>query len=289
MKFNIKWKDLISIMAGDLLLAFAIVTLLEPNRLVTGGVTGVAIIIADYTGRLGFSFPLWATNLALNIPLFWLGMKMMGKDFLIKTAFATLFLSAALYVASFLPAVTDDPLLSALFGGVFSGIGLGLVFRASATTGGSDLAASILHHHVIKHHSIARILFVIDSVIISAGFLAFGPSAALYAVITVFVSSKATDTLLEGLNFSKAAFVISDKADEIAGEILQHLERGVTGLDGRGMFTGKERNVLLCVVSAKELVMLKTIVHSVDIGAFVIVADVREVLGEGFGEAARMR
>jgi uncharacterized membrane-anchored protein YitT (DUF2179 family) len=283
---NRKWLgDILSIICGDLLLAFAIVTLLEPNRLVTGGVTGVSIIVADYSRRwLGFEIPLWATNTLLNLPLFFAGLKMMDRAFVVKTVFATLFLSLALFLAAFIPPFTDDRVLSALFGGAVSGAGLGLVFRVMATTGGSDLAASILHRHRFRHHSVARILFVLDSAIILLGLVVFGPVSALYAVVAVFVSSKTADALTEGLNFAKAAFIISDRADEIAASVMAHVERGVTGLKGQGMFTRKDKNILLCVVSAKELVRLKAVVHALDESAFVIVADVREVLGEGFTE-----
>lgn len=278
-----KWlMDCVCLLLGDILLALAIVVFWEPQRLVTGGVSGIAIIVADYSGRAGREIPIWLTNLALNVPLFLLGMRKMGREFLIKTAFATFFLSVALYLAAFIPPLEGDVMLAALFGGVLSGIGMGLVFRVSATTGGSDMAASILQRHVFRHYSIAKILFVVDSLIIAAGLLVFGPVAAMYAVVAVFVSSKVTDALLEGLSFAKAAFIISDKAEVIAELVMSRMERGATSLKGQGMFTRKEKNVLLCVVSAKELVILKGIVHTVDEQAFVIVADVREVLGEGF-------
>jgi uncharacterized membrane-anchored protein YitT (DUF2179 family) len=244
---------------------------------------GVSIIVADYSRRwLGVEVPLWVTNTVLNLPLFFAGYKMMDRTFLIKTVFATLFLSLALFLAAYIPPFTDDVLLSALFGGAASGLGLGLVFRVMATTGGSDLAASILHKHVFRHFSIARILFVIDSAIILLGLLVFGPVSALYAVVAVFVSSKTADALMEGLHFAKAAFVISDFSDEIAAEVMRSMDRGATGIKGQGMFTRTDKNILLCVVSAKEMVQLKTIVHTLDEKAFVIVADVREVLGEGF-------
>lgn len=274
--------DYAAIVCGDLLLAFAITAFWEPNQLVTGGVSGIAIIVAVYSQRAGFTIPLWITNLLLNIPLFLLGLKTMSRDFLIKTAFATFFLSVALYVTALLPPLDLDMTLAAVFGGVFSGLGLGLVFRVMATTGGTDLAASILQRHVFSHFSVARILFALDSFIIAAGLLAFGPSNTLYAIVGVFVSSKVTDAILEGLSFAKAAFIISDCAEPIAVEIMTRLSRGITGLKGQGMFTKQDKNVLLCVVSAKELVKVKAIVHALDRDAFVVVADVREVLGLGF-------
>lgn len=278
-----KWiSDGLIIILGDLLLAVAIIAFLEPQNLVTGGVSGIAIIMEDYTGRLGYAVPIWLTNLALNIPLFLLGIKAMGRAFLVKTAFATFFLSVALYLVGFIPLIEMDITLAAVFGGVFSGVGLGLVFRVMATTGGTDLAASLIRKRFMPHISIPRILFVLDSAIILLGLLVFGPVPAMYAVVAVYVTTKVTDTLLEGLSFSKAAFIISDESERIAESVMQKLDRGATGLNGQGMYTRREKNVLLCVVSAKELVRLKEIVHALDTGAFMIVADVREVLGDGF-------
>ena len=277
-------KDYSLIVLGDLLLAAAVASFWEPSRIVTGGVSGIGIILRDYTGRAGFNVPLWATNIVLNIPLFILSFKKMSRDFFVKTAFAAAFLSVALYLASFAPRFADDILLAALFGGVSGGLGLGLVFRAMATTGGTDLAAGILHAHVFKHYSIARILFVIDSSIILLGFFAFGPVAAMYSVIAVFVCTRVSDALLEGLSFSKAAIIISNESEKIAQAVIERMDRGATGLYGKGMFTKKDKNILLCVVSAKELVHLKSIAREADAGAFVVVADVREVLGEGFSE-----
>ena len=274
--------EIIMIIAGDLFLAAAIAVFWEPARLVTGGVSGLGIIIRDYSGRAGLAVPLWLTNIVFNVPLFIAGYKLMGKEFLFKTAFAAGFLSAALFFASLLPRATDDLLLAAVFGGAAGGIGHGLVFRANATTGGTDIAASILNRRVFRHYSIARILFAVDSLVILAGLVAFGPTPAMYAVVAVFVSSKATDTLLEGLSFAKAVFIISDDSEKIAGAVMERMNRGATGLKGEGMFTRKEKNVLICAVSAKELVRLKEIVVEIDPRAFIMITDAREVLGRGF-------
>ncbi len=273
--------DYITIMLGTFLVAVAITVFFEPNDMVTGGVSGLAIIILDWTKHLGFPIPLWISNLVLNIPLFILGTRARGFHFLAKTSFATAFLSVTLFVTSYLPAFGGDLLLCAVYGGVITGVGLGLVFRAMATTGGTDMAASIINKY-LPHFSMQRILFCIDSTIIAIGFFVFGPTTALYAIISVFISTKVLDTMLEGLNFSKAAFIISDHSDEISKTLLSDLERGVTSLSGHGMFTGNAKNVLLCVVSTTEIVKLKDLVYNIDHTAFVIVADVREVLGEGF-------
>ena len=274
---------------GVLLLAMAISIFFEPLGLVTGGVSGLGIIIRSVSlSRFEFDIPLWLTNLVLNLPLFIIGAKVKGMAFLRRTLFATLFFSPALYVTSLLPQYIPtldmtgiDTALAAVFGGAVSGTGLGIVFRYSATTGGSDLAASIISK-VKPHIAISKIMFIIDSIVISLGFLTFGASSAMYAVIAVFISSRIIGAVLEGLTFATAAFIISDKHEEISERILTKLERGVTSLRGTGMYTKKDKGVVLCVVAKKEIFTLKELVYAADDRAFVIVTDAREVLGEGF-------
>lgn len=276
--------EYVLILAGGAIMAIGINSFYDANQLVTGGVTGLAIIVHELTKNTAFPFPLWLTNIVLNIPLFILGAKTLGRRFLIRTSFATIYLSATLYFARYIPPVTtgdSDLILIAIFGGVLSGVGLGLVFRSSATTGGSDLAASIVQSR-LKHISVSRIMFVVDSLIILLGLFVFGPTKAMYAVVSVYISSKIIEAILEGLSFAKAAFIISSRPDDIAGRLLHELERGATGLHGRGLYTGLDKMMILCVVSSKEVVNLKEIVHEIDPGAFVIVTDVREVMGVGF-------
>ncbi|OPZ83342.1 MAG: hypothetical protein BWY74_04472 [Firmicutes bacterium ADurb.Bin419] len=175
-----------------------------------------------------------------------------------------------------------DILLYSLFGGFLMGVGLGLVFKSGATTGGTDLAARIVSDF-IPVFTMGETLLIIDtSVIILAAAVFKSFQLGLYAIVTLFISSKVIDAILEGVNFAKAVFIISDLSDKIASRILTDLERGVTALDGTGMYTGNDKKVLLCIVNRGQISMLKNIVKSVDQGAFIILADVREVLGEGF-------
>lgn len=280
-KDNVFYEYLL-IIIGTIFMAIALNIFLEPNNIVTGGVTGLAIIIAHLSNNIiGEEIPLWLTNIVLNIPLFLVTIKVFGVKFLKRTLFATIFLSVSLYFTSWFSKIEVDNTLASVFGGVLCGIGLGLIFRSSATTGGTDLAASIIHKY-IKHYSISKIMFFIDVIIIAAGFFVFGSIATMYAIISVFIISKVIDAILEGLSFAKAAFIISEKYDEIAKEIMYKLDRGATSIYGKGMYTKKELNIILCVVSQKEIVTLKEITSNVDPNAFVIVADVREALGEGF-------
>ena len=192
-------------------------------------------------------------------------------------------LSFWLGILPVIPLAEGDLLLTALYGGVVMGVGIGLVFLSQATTGGTDLIAAIVQHFW-RHYSIADIMQVIDAVIVLAGAYLFGIQMALYAVISIYLVSKVSDGIIEGLKFSKAAFIITQKPDELSQILMNELSRGVTGLSAKGMYSGEEKNMLFCVVSRKEIVQLKELTLTLDPDAFVIVTDVREVLGEGFIE-----
>ncbi len=270
------------IFVGTFLMSIATNVFYSPSQLVTGGLQGVAIILEMLSKEyFNISIPIWATVLTLNLPLFVIAVKVLGKSFIIKTITGTLLLSLWLYLTQAIPPMTSDLTLASIYGGVISGIGLGLVFRTGFTTGGTDIAANILHKY-FKHIHVSQFLFFSDFVIIATGFIIFGGEKALYSVIAVFISSKVIQALLEGLSFAKAAFIISDQSELIARMLLEKINRGATGLNGKGMYTGHSKNVLLSVVSSKEVILLKELVRSVDEKAFVIVADVREVMGEGF-------
>jgi len=278
--------DYLIISLGTFGLAYAVIAFWAPMDMVTGGISGLAIIIHAYSYDLiGFDIPIWLSNFLLNAPLLVLGYKIIPKAYFIRTLFASQFLVLALFLAEFLPIPETDILLSAVFGGVIAGIGLGFVFRAMATTGGTTLAADLLKRKFFKHLSVPKVLFGVDTVIVLIGFLVFGPINTMYAVIAIFVCSKVTDVIIEGMHFSKAAFIISKQSDIISQTILKDMNRGCTALDSHGMFTKEKRTLLLCVVSAKEITNLKQLVYNLDENAFVIVADVREVMGEGFKKA----
>lgn len=275
-------KDYLLIILGDFLLAYAVVAFFQPQNMVTGGVSGLAIIIADYSARIWREIPVWLTNLAFNIPLFAIGAFILKGESIVKSAFAAVFLSFAFFVVQFLPTPPNDIILATIFGGVTGGVGVGLVLRAMATTGGSTLAGAILHNSLFKHISVAKLIFILDSLIILVGLLVFGPIASMYAIASIYISTKVMEAVLEGMHFAKAAFIISEQSETIAKHVVANLDRSATELKGRGMYTKQDKNVLICVVNSKELIVLKQLVSEIDATAFVIVADVREVLGEGF-------
>lgn len=207
---------------------------------------------------------------------------MLGKGYLGKTIVTTVFFSAALQAGSILPSYSGDFMLIAIYGGLIDGLGIGFILRGMASTGGVDLLASLIHSKA-KHIPLSKIIFAIDVIIIVFGVFVFGAERTMYGIISIFISSKFVSLVLEGLSFSKVAFIISEKNEEISDEIMKVIERGVTSLNGKGMYTGSEKNVLLCVFSQKEIKAVKDIVLKHDPDAFLIVSDVKEVLGEGFG------
>ena len=265
-------------------MAFAIASVLEPASLVTGGFSGIAIIVKQYTGHLiPGGVPLSVTNLVLNIPVFLIAIRLKGLRYLIHTLFATVILSFWLSVLPVVPLAGDDLLLASLYGGILMGAGIGLVFVTGATTGGTDLIAALVQHF-LRHYSISNILWVIDTAVVLVGVYLYGIQITLYAIIAIYLTSKISDGIIDGLKFSKAAFIITEKPEALAALVMEELGRGVTGISATGMYSGDSKNMLLCVVSKKEIVRLKELAKSCDPNAFVIVTDVREVLGEGFIE-----
>ena len=276
--------DYLLIFMGTGIMALAIQCIFEPIGLVTGGFSGIAIIIRKMTaGIVEGGVPLWLTNLALNVPVFIAALIIKGRKFLGRTVIGTVLLSFWLYVIPQVDLTQGDYMLSAVFGGVITGIGIGFVLLAKATTGGTDMVSALIQKYV-RHYSVVQILQVIDGMVVLAGLYVFGLKPALYAIVAIFITSKVSDALMEGMKYSKAAFIITDCYKEIADAIMTQLDRGLTGLDATGMYSGDKKTVLYCVVAKKEIVELKDIVAKIDPKAFVIVTDAREVFGEGFLE-----
>lgn len=280
-----KLKDIILILLGTLSIALSINLIFEPMDLVTGGVTGLALIIRHLSSPFfEGGLPVWFLNLMFNVPLFIAAFFILGFRTIAKTLFATISLTAFLYL---IPISTDmfagDFLLAAIFGGMMAGLGIGLVILTMTTTGGTDLLAMMIQKKK-PYYSIPQVILVIDGLVVVFGAVVFGIHKSLYAVIAVYICAKISDGILEGMKFAKSAFIISDNHEVISIEILHNLNRGVTGLHATGMYSNAGKNVLLCVVSKKEMVAVLDIVHKNDPNAFVIVSDVREVKGEGFIE-----
>ena len=270
--------DIIGLTIGVFLLAIGLVFFLEPNAIAPGGVTGFAIVLKQITG-----IPVYITNLAINIPLFIIAVMTLGKNFGWKTLYSTGILSFFLKIIP-LQIVTPDYLLASNFGGLVSGIGLGLVFRFGGTTGGSDLIGAILNKS-FPSISIATFMMGIDAlVVIFAGIVAKNIDTSLYSIISLFVTAKVIDLILEGIGYSKGFLIITEKTEEISQKIMEDLDRGVTLLKGTGMYTKEEKDILLCVVSRSQFMKTKNIVNDIDKDPFIMVTEISEVLGEGFEE-----
>ncbi len=287
---KIRIKDVAIILLGTLLMAVAINFVFDPMQLDVGGVSGLAVVVkyasAQFmSGAPDFfkeGIPVWLTTMVLNIPLFVAAIKIKGWRYIARTMFATVALTVWLYVLP-VKAILDDQLLATLFGGVLSGVGMGLVFLAMATTGGSDLLATLLHTRW-RHLSVPKFLSIVDGIIVALGLVQFGLSNVIYSIVVVFMVAQISDAILEGLKFAKIAFIISDHTEEIAKEVLTAIDRGVTGIRVKGMYSGQDKNMLFCVVSKKQLPELQDIVSNYDKKAFMVIADAREVMGEGFAE-----
>lgn len=274
--------EFLGVTLGVVLTALGLDLFLIPNKIAAGGVSGIATVL-----HYVIQVPVGLTMLALNIPLFLMGIYRLGLKFGFRSLYGTISLSFLVDVLSpHLPVLTRDPLLASVFGGVLTGLGLGLVFRFRGTTGGTDLAAAILRTYTGAN--VGQLLFMVDAmVVLAAGFSFNSWELAMYALITIFVTAWLIDLVQEGISYAKAFFIISDKTDRIAPVVLSQLNRGATALKGRGMYTGVDREVLFVVVNRAEVTRLKDLVYQEDPRAFVIMADAHEVLGEGFKPLAK--
>ena len=268
-------KNVLLILVGLIFCALGFNLFLIPNNIAAGGFTGIAQLINSVTG-----FPVGTVALVLNVPLFLVSMKSLGLRFGVRSLIATIGFSLMLDNLH-VPVITHDLWLSTVYGGLVSGLGFGLILRGSATTGGTDMLASLIHR-LIPSIRVSVGMFIIDGLVILASAFVYDTAAAMYALICILISNVVIDFVLEGPNSSHSFFIISDKSDEIAARIMQELDRGVTGLEGMGMYSHQHKRVLLCVVSRMETVTLRRIVFSVDSNAFVISARAHDTYGEGF-------
>jgi uncharacterized membrane-anchored protein YitT (DUF2179 family) len=269
------------ILLGGIVQAIGLRLFLVPAHLASGGVTGIAQLLNYYT-----EWPIGLMTLIGNVPLFLLGWRFLGGPrFALRTAAAVLVYSLATDLIprmNLLPAngITDDIFLNSLYGAVVSGLGYGLVYRASATSGGSDILARILNHY--RSIPMTQSYLLVDSAVILAAGFVFGWKQALYAIITLYVSGIVSENVLEGPGTVRTALIVTIQANAISERVVDEMERGVTILQGTGGYTGMDRPVLYCVITRSEVAQLKTIVHEVDPQAFIVIGQAHEALGEGF-------
>jgi uncharacterized membrane-anchored protein YitT (DUF2179 family) len=268
------------ILIGTFIMAVGYVLFISPYKFAPGGVYGIAIVLHHL-----FDFRIGITGILMDIPLTILGFWILGPRFGVKTIAGMLLLSgwisAIEYVYGYEPFVQNQALLSALYGGVLVGIGLGLVFKSKATSGGSDIIAMIISKYV--HLPIGQLMIVVDSLIVLLSWVAFkDPMIPLISWVIIFISGKVIDIMVEGIGYDKTLFIISDKHQEIRDKIINDLDRGGTFINGKGMYAGKDKTIIFTVLNRREMVILQSFISKIDPDAFVIVSNANEVLGDGF-------
>ena len=268
-------KEYIIVALACVVMAFNINYFFVGNKLAEGGVSGLSLII-HYLSHIDVSY----LYFALNIPLIILAYIFLGKNFLLKTLFATFILSVFLKVFASFSEPLDDILLAAIFGGAINGIAIGIVFYAGGSTGGMDIIAKIVNKYT--GIPISRILLTTDFIVLSMVAVIFGKVIFMYTLISLVISSKMIDIIQVGIYSAKGVTIITTKEDEIRKRIMEETKRGITLIDAKGGYTQKEIGMLYCVVGQYQLIKVKTIVKEVDPSAFMIVADVHEVIGNGF-------
>jgi len=270
-------KDAIFYTLGALLYAVAVGMFTSPNNIAPGGITGLATIVNYLT-----DLPIGAMMIVMNIPLFLVSGFIIGWEYVIRTAICLGLSSVAIdLLEPVMPVYNEDPLLAAIFGGVFMGIALALIFMRGGSTGGTDIGARILQK-LFPHMTQGNLILAIDAmVVIFAGFI-YGLQSALISIITVFVSTFVIDKVLYGMDNGKLMYIITQNIDEVNAAINKKIDRGTTIMHARGGYSGAEREVIMCAIRRNEAYKIRELVRSVDPAAFIIVSDASEILGEGF-------
>ncbi len=279
--FSWKWIfSYIMIITGAFLLAVGFVFFITPHKIVPGGVYGIAIVLHYLIGT-----PVGATALAFDIPLTLIAVKILGPRFGAKTVvgfvMTAVFVDGLTFIYGTEPLITDDVLLSSIVGAVFVGVGLGMIFKTKATSGGTDIVAMIISKYT--HLPVGRLLIVVDSTIVLFGLIVFKDwKIPFYSLIVIYITGKILDAFLEGVSYDKVLFIISDKTEEIKRKIIDDLNRGGTLISGKGMYNGDDKTIMFTVVNRREVTILQEFIHHVDPRAFVTVLNASEILGEGF-------
>lgn len=269
--------DYAIIALGAVTAAIGIKFFLVPCNIAPAGFTGIASIIHSLYNPL----PIGTIYLLLNIPFFYLGLRVNGKRFILRTLFGMVLYSVAADLIV-MPPVTNDMLLASIYGGIIGGFGFGIILRFGGSTGGTDTCARILTHSVL-HLSVGMTMFIIDALVVVASAFVFGIVSSLYAIVTLAITDKVIDVVSNGFAVSRAFLIITEKTEEVAQAVMDVLQRGATAFYARGAFSRRDKTVLLCVVSGNsEAVALKKIVYGIDAEAFVLSWHASEVLGFGF-------
>ena len=266
----------ITMIFGTFLMAVSVVMFFNPMEIVVGGVTGVAVIFKSL-----YNMPMWLSSAVINVPLFIAGFRILDGRTFTRTLVATATLTIFLGVVPEMKLLTGDTVVDITIGGVLMGAGLGLIFRQYASSGGSDLLATLINVRV-KYLSIPKIMAVIDGIIVIAGASVFGMTNGIYSLIAIYIVTKVSDAIVEGPDRAKLMYIVSDKETEVVKYIMDDINRGATYIETIGAYTEKTRKMIMCVVSGKEMVKIKQKVYQIDENAICFIGDIREAFGEGF-------
>ena len=264
---------------GSIIAAIGLEIFLVPNNIIDGGVVGISIMVSHVTG-----LPLSLFLVVLNIPFLYLGYAQIGKTFALSTLFSIVSLSYWVSIFHPIPGLTNDLFLAAIFGGIIVGIGVGLIIRYGGSLDGTEIVAILLDKRT--SFSVGEIIMFFNLFILTSAGFVFSWDKAMYSLVAYFVAFKVIDTVIEGLDESKAVLIVSDKPEEITETLMARLGRGVTVLHGEGGYTKERKDVLYCVITRLEMAKLKSIVDEVDENAFVTFNDVHEVMGGQFRKKA---
>ena len=273
---KLKTKSLLIILLGITLTALGVSIFYIPNKIVTGGVSGIAAIL--YTAKI----PPGIVYFSINSVLVLISYKFLGKTFALKSVFSTLVLSALVQIFSELPPICDNLFIAAFFGSTVSGLGMAMTFSENANTGGTDIIGRLLQHK-IPYFPIGRLILMIDSVIILISVMIFrNTELALYGIFGLILSSIVIDFFIEKLNSSKLALVITEKGDEISDAIMQNSRRGVTVLNAVGAYSKKDKKLLICAIKNRQMPDFHKLIKSADENAFIIFLKSEKIFGAGF-------
>ena len=271
--------EILGTILGSVIMAFGIANFLLPNQLSSGGFSGIATI-TYYLLKI----PMGTMILILNIPLFILARYKIGTEFFLKSIAGTISLSIFIDLFDKYPAITNDRFLACIYGGIIIGIGTAIILKSGSSTGGTDLITNIIKTYN-KNISMSNYLMTIDMVIIALNMLFFREiEIGLYSAIVIYLYGKFVDIIFEGVYYTKLLFIISDQNEKISEKIGKEIKRGVTGLYGKGMYSKKDKLVLICAANRGDIVKIKKVAKAIDEKCFIVVANAREVLGKGFKE-----
>jgi len=282
---KLRIRDAFIIFIGSTLMTIAVKYIFDPAGLVTGGVSGLAIVVKYVSDTMtNYAIPLWVTNVVLNIPIFLFAMKAEGKRSVVRTGLAWVIMSIELMILPDLNLFPEKNLfLVSVFGGILFGASTGILLLVRSTSGGTDLLGKALRVY-FPQYSMGRIIQVLDGIVVILGAMTFSIENTLYAIVSVYITGKVADLIIDHGKRAKICLIISHENENIAKEILEELDRGVTRLTGTGMYSREDKTILFCVCSNRDLPDVKDIVKSHDKRAFFVIGNISEAMGEGFVE-----